>query len=447
MIPNIGTQAVKLSRMAANELEYKEFMRRRHNRLMYYNAETDDLTREWFSKNLLKNVPLGNINITKRVIDRTSEVYMVEALRYFEKDAATVRYNDKIPNKHERMQRVERMTNLLDVVVVHPYWNEKKKIIDHSVILEFMPQFDMYGDMVGIRYPLIQSPNQAGVDEQTFVEWGLDGWRVVDMNGIESKSEQYTGAFPFQMCWTEEPEYFYDHNPSSDLTQGNLCLNFYQTAMNANIGFQSFGQPYVTGLQADQTIEWGIDKVPALPEGASAGILSPPSTVGDIVSAQKSLYKLIAKNYHLSEDFVEGSAQAESGVALKARGQELQNERKGDVIRWTNVEHELFAIERDILSRVGVGLPEQLYVDFSESVEYYTAQEQREKDDWDLAHNLITLRDIAMRQNQDLDEAEAEKLIMDNAQTNSAVKKVDNGRINIVEDIFGRTGNGRAENG
>ena len=442
MIPNIGTQAVKLSRMAANELEYKEFMRRRHNRLMYYNAETDDLTREWFSKNLLKNVPLGNINITKRVIDRTSEVYMVEALRYFEKDAATVRYNDKIPNKHERMQRVERMTNLLDVVVVHPYWNEKKKIIDHSVILEFMPQFDMYGDMVGIRYPLIQSPNQAGVDEQTFVEWGLDGWRVVDMNGIESKSEQYTGAFPFQMCWTEEPEYFYDHNPSSDLTQGNLCLNFYQTAMNANIGFQSFGQPYVTGLQADQTIEWGIDKVPALPEGASAGILSPPSTVGDIVSAQKSLYKLIAKNYHLSEDFVEGSAQAESGVALKARGQELQNERKGDVIRWTNVEHELFAIERDILSRVGVGLPEQLYVDFSESVEYYTAQEQREKDDWDLAHNLITLRDIAMRQNQDLDEAEAEKLIMDNAQTNSAVKKVDNGRINIVEDIFGRAENG-----
>ncbi len=447
MIPNIGTQAVKLSRMAANELEYKEFMRRRHNRLMYYNAETDDLTREWFSKNLLKNVPLGNINITKRVIDRTSEVYMVEALRYFEKDAATVRYNDKIPNKHERMQRVERMTNLLDVVVVHPYWNEKKKIIDHSVILEFMPQFDMYGDMVGIRYPLIQSPNQAGVDEQTFVEWGLDGWRVVDMNGIESKSEQYTGAFPFQMCWTEEPEYFYDHNPSADLTQGNLCLNFYQTAMNANIGFQSFGQPYVTGLQADQTIEWGIDKVPALPEGASAGMLSPPSTAGDIVSAQKSLYKLIAKNYHLSEDFVEGSAQAESGVALKARGQELQNERKGDVIRWTNVEHELFAIERDILSRVGVGLPEQLYVDFSESVEYYTAQEQREKDDWDLAHNLITLRDIAMRQNQDLDEAEADKLIMENAQANSAIKKVDNGRINIVEDIFGRTGNGRAENG
>jgi hypothetical protein len=448
MIPNIGTQAVKLSRMAANELEYKEFMRRRHNRLMYYNAETDDLTREWFSKNLLKNVPLGNINITKRVIDRISQVYMVEAKRFFEgKEKATDKYKLLTPKKHERMQRIERMTNLLDVVAIHPFWNDKKKILDHNIILEFMPQFDEYGDMVGIRYPIIQSPNQAGVDEQTFVEWGLDGWRIVDMNGIESKAEQYKGIFPFSLSWTEEREYFYDHNPTADLAQGNLCINFFQTCLNGNIGFQSFGQPYVTGLQADQTIEWGIDKVPALPEGATAGMLSPPKTAADIVLVKQDLYKTVAKNYHLSEDFVQGSSQPESAVALKARGQELQNERKGDVIRSRNLENDIFAIERDQLAKVGISMPDVLSTDFSESVEYYTAQEQREKDDWDLAHNLITLRDIAMRQNQDLDEAEADKLIMENAQANSAVKKVDNGRINIVEDIFGRTGNGRAENG
>jgi hypothetical protein len=40
MIPNIAESAVKLSRLAANELEYKQFMKRRHNRLLYYNAET-----------------------------------------------------------------------------------------------------------------------------------------------------------------------------------------------------------------------------------------------------------------------------------------------------------------------------------------------------------------------------------------------------------------------
>ena len=50
-----------------------------------------------------------------------------------------------------------------------------------------------------------------------------------------------------------------------------------------------------------------------------------------------------------------------------------------------------------------------------------------------------------MRQNQDLDEKQAEKLIMDNALANSAVKKVENGRTNIVDDIFGRDAG--AENG
>ena len=437
MIPNIAESAVKLSRLAANELEYKQFMKRRHNRLLYYNAETEDLTRDWFSANLLKNVPIGNINITKRVIDRTSEVYMVEAKRFFDADPPTVRYNEHIPKKHERMQRIERMTNLLDVVAIHPFWNDKTKIIDHSILIEFQPWFDKYGDMIGIRYPLAQSTNTDSTDEQTFVEWDLNGWRIIDVNGIQKQTESVTGPFPFVLAWTEQPQHFYNHNPTEDLAQGNLCINFYQTALNANVGYQSFGQPYVTGLQADQEIEWGIDKVPALPEGAAAGILSPPSTVSDVTKAQSQLYKHIARAYHLPEDFVEGSAQAESGVAIKLRNQELQNERVGDVARWKNVEAEVYAIERDILSRVGVSLPDTLMVDFSESVEFLSPQEQREQDDWNLSHNLITPVDIAMRNNPDLDEKQAEELITNNATSAGVIKKAENGRSTIVDDILG----------
>ena len=437
MIPDIGAQAIKFSRLASNELEYKEFMNRRHNRLMYYKAETEALTKEWFSNNLLKNVPIGNVNITKRVVDRISEVYMVEAKRLFEGESQTEKYQSVIPKKHERMQRIERMTNLLDVVAVHPFWNEQKRHLDHSIILEFKPYFDQYGDLVGITYPIQQTANISGVDEQTFVHWGLDGWQIVDANGVPSKIEPYHGAFPFVLCWTEEPEYFYDHNPTADLVQCNLGINFYQTALNANVGFQSFGQPYVTGLHKDDSIDWGIDKVPAFPDGATAGMLTPPNTIDGVISAQKALYKITAKNYHLSEEFVEGSTQAESGVALKTRNQELRNERKGDVAKWQNVEADVFTIERDILSRVGISLPETLLVDFSESVEYYSEDEQRAKDDWDLDHNLTTLAQIVMRQNPDITAEQAEKFITDNAKANKSVRTIDNGRSNIVEDIFG----------
>jgi len=122
---------------------------------------------------------------------------------------------------------------------------------------------------------------------------------------------------------------------------------------------------------------------------------------------------------------------------LQLRQQELTNERIGDVIRWKGVEQEVFIVERDILAKVNIKMGEDMFVDFSESVRILSPQEQREQDDWDLSHNLITVTDIAMRQNKDLEDAAAEKLIMDNAQTNGAVKKVSDGRTNIVDEIFG----------
>ena len=109
----------------------------------------------------------------------------------------------------------------------------------------------------------------------------------------------------------------------------------------------------------------------------------------------------------------------------------------GDVARWKNVEAEVYAIERDILSRVGVSLPDTLMVDFSESVEFLSPQEQREQDDWNLSHNLITPVDIAMRNNPDLDEKQAEELITNNATSAGVIKKAENGRSTIVDDILG----------
>ena len=420
MIPHdLAKKSVEFSRLAANDEEYAEFMRIRHNRMKYYKGDTEKLTRGWFSKNLLKNVPIANINIFKRIIDRTSEVYMVEALREAGSESQTEKYKSMIPRKHERMQRIEKMTNALDVVCVHPYYDHNNKVLDHMILLEFQPFFDMNGNMVGIRYPLMQSANTSAIDEQSFVEWGLEGWRIVDSEGRAQQKQAYNGVFPFKLAWADEPEYFYDHLPTPDLAQGNLCINFYRTNLNANNAYQAHGQPFITGLNSSDDFQWGIDKIPALPEGATAQILSPPSTAQDTIAVEKSIYKLIARNYHLPEDFVEGSAQAESGVAIKLRNQELQNERIGDIIRWRNFEHEIYKIERDILSKAGVSVSEEFAVDFSETTEYLSEDEQRAKDDWDLEHNLTTIVDIAMRENPDLTREDAEALIEANKEANA----------------------------
>ena len=50
-------------------------------------------------------------------------------------------------------------------------------------------------------------------------------------------------------------------------------------------------------------------------------------------------------------------------------------------------------------------------VDFSESVEVLSDQEQRDKWEWELSHGIIDLADIVMAKNPDLDREEAEELL------------------------------------
>jgi hypothetical protein len=426
MIPQLSGQAVKISRLHANETEYTKFMELRNEAMAYYNSLTEGLTRKFFSPRLIAQVPMANVNITRRVTDRTSEVYMVEAMRTAGTDAQTANYKKYTPRKHQRMQRLERFTNLLEVELFHPYWNEATMTLDHTIISEFKPFFDMWGNLEGVRYPLVQSSNTDATDDQLYVEWALDGFSVVDENDRVKKEEAWDGPFPFVLSWREEPEYFYDHLPSPDLIAGNRVINFYETILAAGLGFQAFGQPYVTGIQDPnqaKSIEWDVSQILALPEGASAGILNSSINANDVIEAERNLYKMVARNYHLPEDFVEGSAQAESGVAIKLRNQELQNERIGDVARWRNFEHELFNIERFILDSKGVSVGPELGVDFSETQEYLSDDEQRSRDDWDLQKNLITVPQIAMRRNPDLNDAEAEQMITANAEQNATVTK------------------------
>ena len=110
---------------------------------------------------------------------------------------------------------------------------------------------------------------------------------------------------------------------------------------------------------------------------------------------------MLAANYHLTAAFVENTV-SESGLALRLRNQELTDARKSDVERWKQIEFSLFEVEERILaieqSRDAGFL---LGIDFEESTEILSDQEQREKWDWELSHGLIDSADILMQQDPD----------------------------------------------
>ena len=404
MIPKLSELLVKQSQVDYQQQTKNKWRTRRQDALNYYNGRTTGYTKEVFSLSLQRKIPIGNINITKRIIDRISMVYMVAPQREYTKPEVT----DLFHSKDFKLQRLERMTNLLDSVLVKPTW--RGGAIEYDIIHDFEPHF---GDdplkPIAFSYPLSAKSEVLDTTPELFVYWSEDHTFVYDRQKIHDDPDNPDhinpyGVLPFVECWREgKPEYAYlDTEPVNDLISTNFAINVAETNKNANVHYQSFGYLYANGSQIDKnSLNVGQDQIHYLGVDGTLNIVAPPNSVPALSSAIQDSYKLLAKTYHLSDSFTEGST-AESGVALRLRNQELQDERKSDVVRWKEIEHKLFDIEKIILlNEEMMDAGELEHVDFGESTDILSAQEQRDQWEWELSKGLIDEADILMQMNPD----------------------------------------------
>ena len=401
MIPDVGELLVRQSRYDAQQNEKNQWRKARLIARDFYNGQTSGYTEEYFSASLINKVPIANVNITKRIIDRISLVYMKPPKREYSDEGVL----DFLHEKDLKLQRAERMTNLLEHILIKPTWRNGK--IDYDLIMDFEAQF---GDdplrPTSITYPLAMRASVLDDTPELSVYWDADNTFIFDNNGrIQSDLDNPDhinpyGVLPFIECFKEgRPEYSYlDTSPANDLIATNLEVNVSETNANANTMFQSFGYMYVNGSQVEKdTLEVGQDKISFLGIDGTMNIVSPPNTVEALSSSIEHSYKLLAQNYHLNISFVEGTA-AQSGVAIKLRNQELTDARISDVLRWKDIEYKLYDLETIILNvEANRSTGELIKVDYQENMEILSDKEQREKWDWELANGLIDTADIMMQ--------------------------------------------------
>ena len=420
MIPNMGELAVLMSKWDIKQQRKNKWKQERYEALDYYNGNTLDYTSKYFSDSTLSKVVSGNINISKRVIDRISLVYMTPPVRAYTKEDVDLYFIEK----DLKLQRLERITNLLDAVLLKPCWRTKEDgsgCIEYDIISDYEP---IFGDdplkPEAIVYPITSKATVLDNTPDLWVYWDRDNTFTFDdtgkVYGEDDNPEMINpyGVLPFVECFREgKPEFSYlDTNASKDLIATNLSINVAETNKNANVMFQSFGYLFVNGAGIDKdTMQIGQDKINYLGVDGSISIVSPPNAIPALDESIQSSYKMLAQNYHLPISFVEGSSAA-SGVALKLRNIELTDERKSDVTRWRDIEYKLFELERLMIAvEMGQDAGDLEDVDFSESVEVLNDQEQRDKWDWELDKGIIDLADILMQKNPDLNREEAEEIL------------------------------------
>ena len=407
MIPSTAQLNVEMSKVAWQDQEKKRWMQSRDKAYDYYKGRTETYTKKFFSDSLNSQIPCPNVNITKRIIDRISLVYMKAPIRDYSNETTP----DFFYQKNFKMQRAEKLCNLLECILLKPTWRNER--IEYDIIRDWEPLF--YDDdplnPSAITYPLSVRSSVMDTTPELWAYWDSDNHFIYEKGTgkkivLEENPEMINpySMLPFVKCYRDgKPEAsYFDTDASPDLIATNEATNVAEFNKNANIMFQSFGFGYITGSNIEkEKLDIGQDKWSFLGHDGVLNMVSPPNSVPALTDSIKESYKMLAQNYHLSVSFVEGTS-AESGVALRLRNQELQDDKKSDIVKWNDVEKNIFDVERQVLTtELMIDAGELETVDFGETADVLTAQEQREQWEWELSKGIIDVADILTKMDSD----------------------------------------------
>ena len=404
--------------------EFKDMQskaRRNHIRKLidyYCGANTSNYISQYFEADAFREVPCYEANFTKRFINKMSRIYTVGAKRNVNNA-----YSNLTVMKDPRMKHIERMTRLIGSVATQVVY------IDGD-----MPHFDYrpvyYFDVhlgdnpfkpEAITYPILMNSDDVSyTDKLKYAYWDKGIYALYDEDGnILEEYEHGYGVLPFVFTHRENQLDSFFVDGADDIVSCNEHVNITMTELQLGLRFQMFGQPYVTGLQADKRLERaGSDTILDLPEGSVFDIVAPEADLQSVIETVKFQVDLVAQNNHLYVQFAQDGGEVPSGIALKIKDLERFEDYQDDIELWKMYEHELYHVEKEIADYNGIRLPESLKLDFNEPEYPKTMQDQILWDTHRLQNNLITQAKLMVEYNDDLSLKEAEKQIADNKKVN-----------------------------
>ena len=382
----------------------------------YSGTSTEDYIYSYFNADAFSEIPPTVSNFTRKFINKISRIYTLGAKRNVEDE----RYEELTPTKDVRMKHSERMTRLLGTIANRVFWVDGA--FDYRPLYYFEAYFgENPFKPESIIYPLLNNSYDLSDTENLQWEyWDSEIYAIMNEEGkILMKEENPYGIIPFVFTHREDQIDSFFVEGASDIINCNEQVNIALTEMNLGMRFNMFGQPWVTGLNADQSlVRTGSDTILDMGEDGAYNITSPQGNVMDAIKNIKFQMELVALNNHLWITWAESGGEVPSGISLMIKDMDRKEDYFDDIALWRMYEKEWYAVERVIAEYNGISLPEQFGVDFQE-VEYpKTIQDQIMKDQFDLQNNLTTHAKIMIRDNKDLTIEQAQSIIDDNKSVN-----------------------------
>ena len=386
----------------------------------YSGTSTEQYITNYFNGDAFREIPPSITNFTRKFINKISRIYSLGAKRN-----SNERYNELIPTKDVRMKHSERMTRLLGTVANRVHWRDG--FFDYRPIYYFEAYFDDDPFVpTAIVYPLLNKTSDlSNTDNMQWEYWDSEKYGLMDEEGkMLSEVPNPYGIIPFVFTHREDQIDSFFVEGASDIVNCNEQVNIALTEMNLGMRFNMFGQPWVTGLRADQSmLRAGSNTILDMGEDGAYNITSPQGNVMEAIENIKFQMELIAINNHLWIQFAESGGEVPSGISLMIKDMERKEDYYDDIALWRLYEKDLYEIERTIAAYNNINLSEEFGIDFYE-VEYpKTVQDQILKDNFDLQNNLTTQAKIMVRENKDLTLEQAQAIIDNNRGFNEQTRQ------------------------
>jgi hypothetical protein len=384
----------------------------------YSGTSTEQYISHYFSGDAFSEIPPSMTNFTRKFINKISRIYSLGAKRNI--GQATERYEELIPTKNVRMKHSERMTRLLGTIANRVFW--MGETFDYRPIYYFEAYFDDNPFMPSsITYPLLNNTNDLSDSNNLQWEyWDTEKYGIMNEEGeIMQETENPYGILPFVFTHREDQIDSFFVEGASDVVSCNEQVNIALTEMNLGMRFNMFGQPWVTGLRADQSmLRAGSNTILDMGEDGAYNITSPSGNIQEAIDNIKFQIELVAINNHLWIQFAESGGEVPSGISLMIKDMERKEDYYDDIALWRLYEEDFYKVERTIAEYNGISLPEEFGVDFEEVDYPKTVQDQIAKDTFDIQNNLTTRAKIMIRENKDLTLDQAQEIINQNKEVN-----------------------------
>ena len=421
-----SVKAEKLAKSKQRRREVEQLLN------FYTGTNTERYIEGFFSPDIYSDIPIYKMNITRKFIDKMSRVYVPKAMRKFSGQENPL-YNSLPPNKNVRMKHVERMTNLLGTPALRIAWNdlEEKSFFEYQLIYYFDAFFDVFNPYKpkAIVYPVLNPTYDVSFsrNQLQWEYWDDDNHVRYDEDGniVFEEANPY-GIMPFVFPRDMEQIDDFINEGATDIANVNKHINITMTNLQLGLHYQMVGQPYATGVYADEPIKRvGPDYIINVPEGGTFGIASPQGDLRGVIDTIKFQLEMLAQSRHMSISFDSNQDRPSSGIALIIKDFEHLTDYEDDMERYRMLEHNIFKIEKAIASVNGINLKDNFSVEFGEVQYPTTTQEIIAKEEYELQKGFTTEEELLQKRKKDITIKEAEDIINKNLSNDQSQQQLD----------------------